>query len=107
MEWIYYVIAFFWLLSAFNKAKKKQQLEVEKKKQAFRPVGTSAPQAEAKLPYSMATEAEILKAIRTREIGTVGDIIDYTSAGEGCNACHPLLKEYLERERQRAGKPAP
>lgn len=50
------------------------------------------------------TEAEILKAVREREIRTVGDIIEYTSAGEGCNACHPLLKDYLERERQKAAK---
>ena len=53
------------------------------------------------------TEAEILKAIRTRAIKTVGDIIDFTSAGEGCNACHPLLREYLERERQKPPKTGP
>ena len=50
------------------------------------------------------TEAEILKAIRTREIRGVRDITHYTSAGEGCNACHPLLKEYLERERLKSAK---
>lgn len=50
------------------------------------------------------TEADILKAVRGREIRTVADIIEYTSAGEGCNACHPLLKDYLERQRRKAGK---
>jgi hypothetical protein len=68
MEWIYYVIAFFWLLSAFNKAKKKQQLEMEKKKQAFRPAGTSVPQVEANSPYSRATEAEILNIFQERMV---------------------------------------
>jgi hypothetical protein len=68
MEWIYYVIAFFWLLSAFNKAKKKQQLEVEKKKQAFRPAGTSAIGSEAKPAYRKATEAEILNIFQERMV---------------------------------------
>ena len=68
MEWIYYVIAFFWLLSAFNKAKKKQQLEAEKKKQAFRPVGTTALQEEPKPKYRMATEAEILNIFQERMV---------------------------------------
>ncbi len=42
------------------------------------------------------TEEEILLAVRTREIKTVKDIIKYTQAGDGCTACHPLLKEYLK-----------
>ncbi|MBI5631369.1 MAG: (2Fe-2S)-binding protein [Elusimicrobia bacterium] len=47
-------------------------------------------------------EAQILEAIHARRIKTVKDIIAYTSAGEGCTACHPILKEYLERELPRA-----
>lgn len=44
-------------------------------------------------------EDEILEAIKTREIGSVKDIIRYTQAGDGCTACHPLLREYLESVR--------
>lgn len=43
------------------------------------------------------TEHSLLKAIDAKKIKTVKDIIDYTQAGDGCTACHPLLKEYLER----------
>jgi hypothetical protein len=66
MEWLYYVIAFFWLVSAFNKAKKKQQLEVEKKKQALRPVGTTTSHVEAAPKYRMASDAEILTIFQER-----------------------------------------
>lgn len=66
MEWIYYVIAFFWLVSAFNKAKKKQQLEVEKKKQQARAGGVSHAKEIAKQPYRMATEEEILAIFQNR-----------------------------------------
>ena len=47
------------------------------------------------------TETELVKAIRTHKINEIQDIIDYTSAGDGCTACHPLLREYLERERRK------
>ena len=47
------------------------------------------------------SEAEVVRAIRTCQIRTVRDIIDYTQAGDGCTACHPLLAEYLERERRK------
>lgn len=53
------------------------------------------------------TEAQILKAIRTRQIRTVQDITECTSAGDGCTACHPLLKEYLKRERAKSGSTSP
>lgn len=53
------------------------------------------------------TEADILKAIQTRRIRSVKDITECTSAGEGCTACHPLLREYLERERARGGPTSP
>jgi NAD(P)H-nitrite reductase large subunit len=48
------------------------------------------------------TESQILKAIETRRLGCVKDITDYTSAGDGCTACHPLLKEYLQRRHAKA-----
>lgn len=44
------------------------------------------------------TEAALLKAIQSKKIESVKDIIKYTQAGDGCTACHPLLKQYLERE---------
>ncbi len=47
------------------------------------------------------TEGEILEAIQTKEIGSVKDIIRYTQAGDGCTACHPLLREYLEAARKK------
>lgn len=47
------------------------------------------------------TEAQLLKAIETRQVRGLKDIICYTSAGEGCTACHPLLQEYLERRREK------
>ena len=43
------------------------------------------------------TEAEVLEAIRTGEIASIRDLTRLTLAGDGCTACHPLLKEYLER----------
>ena len=48
------------------------------------------------------SEDQILKAIETKKIQTVKDIIKYTQAGEGCTACHPMLKDYLDRA-HRAG----
>lgn len=53
------------------------------------------------------TEAQILKAIRTRRIRTVQDITECTSAGDGCTACHPLLRKYLEQERAKEGPTSP
>lgn len=49
------------------------------------------------------TESQLLKAIETRKVRNLKDIICYTSAGEGCTACHPLLAEYLERRRAADG----
>lgn len=48
------------------------------------------------------TEAEILQAFDDRHIKTVNDITDYTSAGDGCTACHPQLREYLLKKKSRA-----
>lgn len=44
-------------------------------------------------------EEEILEAFSRRHIKSLKDIIRYTSAGDGCTACHPALLEYLERRR--------
>lgn len=46
------------------------------------------------------TEDQLVKAIRARKLKTLKDVAHCTSAGEGCNVCHPLIKEYLERERR-------
>lgn len=48
------------------------------------------------------SEDALLKAISTKKIKSVADIINYTQAGDGCTACHPLLKEYLEKARHHA-----
>jgi len=42
------------------------------------------------------TEADLLEALTNREIKTIKDIRRLTGAGDGCNACHKLLKTYLE-----------
>ena len=47
------------------------------------------------------TEAELLEAIRTGRASSLKDLICMTQAGDGCTYCHPLLKEYLEKERSR------
>lgn len=47
------------------------------------------------------TEAQLLKAVRARKLRTLKDVARHTSAGEGCNVCHPLIKEYLEREHRK------
>ena len=44
------------------------------------------------------TEHALLKAIQAKRLESVKDIINYTQAGDGCTACHPLLKEYLARK---------
>ncbi len=46
----------------------------------------------------------ICKAIRARDLGSVGAIKAATTAGTGCGSCVPLLGELLTREMKRAGK---
>lgn len=65
MEWLYFVGIFFWVVSMINKAKKKQ-LELEKRKQAFRSVDTSVSQAQP--AYRKATDAEILNIFQERMV---------------------------------------
>jgi bacterioferritin-associated ferredoxin len=38
----------------------------------------------------------LAEALAGREIKTVKDIRRLTGAGDGCNACHKILKTYLE-----------
>jgi len=42
------------------------------------------------------TEAALVEVLTGREIKTVKDIRRLTGAGDGCTACHKLLKAYLE-----------
>jgi bacterioferritin-associated ferredoxin len=42
------------------------------------------------------TEEKLVDALATGEITTVKDIRRLTGAGDGCTACHKLLKSYLE-----------
>ena len=42
------------------------------------------------------TEAALIKALTGKEYKTVKDIRRLTGAGDGCNACHKVLKTYLE-----------
>jgi bacterioferritin-associated ferredoxin len=42
------------------------------------------------------TEAALVDALTSREIKTLKDIRRLTGAGDGCTACHKLLKTYLE-----------
>lgn len=42
------------------------------------------------------TEMALAEALAGREIKTVKDIRRLTGAGDGCNACHKILKTYLE-----------
>ena len=53
------------------------------------------------------TEAQLLKAISRHEIESVADVISYTSAGDGCTACHPLLLDYLQKQRENRAATAP
>lgn len=57
-----------------------------------------SPKSKIVCPCLNVTEAELLKAIHNHKIQSLKDIIEYTSAGDGCTACQPLLKEYLDRE---------
>jgi NAD(P)H-nitrite reductase large subunit len=42
------------------------------------------------------TEEVLLAALTTYEVKTVRDLQRHTGAGDGCMACHALLKRYLE-----------
>jgi bacterioferritin-associated ferredoxin len=42
------------------------------------------------------TEAVLIEALVTLEIRTLQDLCRETGAGDGCTACHQLLRRYLE-----------
>ncbi len=42
------------------------------------------------------TEAVLVEALVTLEIRTLQDLRRETGAGDGCTACHRLLRRYLE-----------
>jgi NAD(P)H-nitrite reductase large subunit len=46
------------------------------------------------------TEDDVLDALDRWEIKSLRDLEKKTTAGGGCMSCHPLLKEYLQRQRQ-------
>ena len=43
------------------------------------------------------TETALLEALTTMDAKTVREIRRLTGAGDGCNACHRVLKRYLEQ----------
>jgi NAD(P)H-nitrite reductase large subunit len=54
--------------------------------------------AEEVLCYCLnVTEAEVVAAIRTKNVRTIADVRRQTGAGDGCTACHRRLRQCLER----------
>jgi bacterioferritin-associated ferredoxin len=43
------------------------------------------------------TESEVVTAIATLDIRTLREVRQHTGAGDGCNGCHRLLRQLLER----------
>ena len=43
------------------------------------------------------TEAEVVSAIDREKLATVKQVSACTDAGSGCTACHPAIREYLQR----------
>lgn len=43
------------------------------------------------------TEAQVQRVIRRRGLRSLEAVIRQTRAGEGCTACHPLLRRCLEK----------
>jgi NAD(P)H-nitrite reductase large subunit len=50
---------------------------------------------------------QLVEAIVEADLKTVREIRRYTGAGDGCTACHCVLKEYLLRHRAEATQAAP
>ena len=46
------------------------------------------------------TETQIVEAITTCEIVDVKELSQCTGAGQGCTACHRLLRSYISRHRR-------
>lgn len=45
------------------------------------------------------TEAQLTRAIKEEGLRTVKEVVACTGAGAGCTACHPLIRDYLEKLR--------
>jgi NAD(P)H-nitrite reductase large subunit len=43
------------------------------------------------------TETELIQVLTNREVHTVKEICRLTKAGDGCTACHSLLKQYIDQ----------
>jgi len=43
------------------------------------------------------TEAELLSVLTARQLRTLQEVRLHTGAGDGCTACHRVLRQYLER----------
>jgi NAD(P)H-nitrite reductase large subunit len=44
------------------------------------------------------TEDEVRRVVRERGLASVREITRYTDAGDGCMACHPVLRALLKEE---------
>ncbi len=42
------------------------------------------------------TEHELLETLANKDVQTLKDLRRLIGAGDGCTACHPTLKRYLE-----------
>jgi NifU-like protein len=49
------------------------------------------------------TDKEIERVVRENRLTTIEQVTDYTKAGGGCQACHPLIADILKKV---SGKPA-
>ncbi|MBN2668749.1 MAG: (2Fe-2S)-binding protein [Bacteroidales bacterium] len=41
-------------------------------------------------------KSEIVKAIKSKELTTLQEVIDVTDAGNGCGCCHDSIQEILD-----------
>ena len=46
------------------------------------------------------TETALVEALTTMDLKTLKEIRRRTGAGDGCNACHRVLKRYLEKHQR-------
>ncbi|HYF00977.1 MAG TPA: (2Fe-2S)-binding protein [Planctomycetota bacterium] len=47
------------------------------------------------------TTRQVAAAVRCGKACSIADVTTCTGAGGGCTACHPAIRELLERERAR------
>jgi NAD(P)H-nitrite reductase large subunit len=43
------------------------------------------------------TAADLIEALETQPINTLQEVIHCTGAGDGCMACHRLIRQYLQQ----------